>query len=142
MIKDSCCQVARIPLLRLDTLKYRERDYLENVFKFWQEPGTRFPISQYWDKRVRQHLGTRYDSRVGVFDWDYHMKLRSCGAEHITAREYKGWRNSGVAFTCIADITILQLGSLVTVKSNFGRPYFTEKENNWKHVAYKSVMAS
>jgi hypothetical protein len=42
----------------------------------------------------------------------------------------------------IADITILQLGSLVTVKSNFGRPYFTEKENNWKHVAYKSVMAS
>jgi dynein assembly factor 3 len=99
MIKDSCCQVARIPLLRLDTLKYRERDYLENVFKFWQEPGTRFPISQYWDKRVRQHLGTRYDSRVGVFDWDYHMKLRSCGAEHITAREYKGWRNSGVAFT-------------------------------------------
>jgi len=99
MKTDSCLQVGRIPLLSLDNLKYKERDYLENVFKFWQEPKTKFPISHYWDKRVRQHLGTRYDSRVGIFDWDYHMKLRSCGAEHITSREYKCWRNSGVAFT-------------------------------------------
>ena len=27
------------------------------------------------DLRLRQHLGTRYDTRRGVFDWDYHMKL-------------------------------------------------------------------
>jgi len=80
-------------------LKYKERDYLENVFKFWQEPKTRFLISHYWDQHVRQHLGTRYDSRFGVFDWHYHRKLRYFGAEHITYRESKGWRNSDVAFT-------------------------------------------
>ena len=27
------------------------------------------------DLHLRQHLGTRYDTRRGVFDWDYHMKL-------------------------------------------------------------------
>ena len=27
------------------------------------------------EARLRHHLGTRYDSRSGVFDWDYHMKL-------------------------------------------------------------------
>jgi dynein assembly factor 3 len=27
------------------------------------------------------------------------MKLRPSGAEHVTAREYKNWRNTGVAFT-------------------------------------------
>ena len=26
--------------------------------------------------RLRHHLGPRYDSRSGVFDWDYHMKLQ------------------------------------------------------------------
>jgi dynein assembly factor 3 len=80
-------------------LKYKERDYLENVFKFWQLPKTRFPILQHWDKRLRKHLGTRYDSRAGVFDWDYYMRLKPLGAEHITPREYKNWRGSGVAFT-------------------------------------------
>ena len=27
------------------------------------------------DQRLRHHLGTRYDARDGVFDWDYHMRL-------------------------------------------------------------------
>ena len=27
------------------------------------------------DHRLRHHLGTRYDTRDGVFDWDYHMQL-------------------------------------------------------------------
>lgn len=26
--------------------------------------------------RLRHHLGARYDSRSGVYDWDYHMKLQ------------------------------------------------------------------
>ena len=25
--------------------------------------------------RLRHHLGVRYDSRKGVFDWDYNMRL-------------------------------------------------------------------
>ena len=26
--------------------------------------------------RLRHYLAQRYDSRKGVFDWDYHMKLQ------------------------------------------------------------------
>ena len=26
--------------------------------------------------RLRHYLGVRYDSRSGVYDWDYHMKLQ------------------------------------------------------------------
>ncbi|KAJ9596537.1 hypothetical protein L9F63_012436 [Diploptera punctata] len=98
MVTDLDYQVKRIPLFRLDQLKYRERDYLENVFKFWQEPVSRFPILQFWDNRLRKHLGTRYDSRKGVFDWDFHMHLRPRGAKYISSYEYKTWRSSGVAF--------------------------------------------
>ena len=29
----------------------------------------------YREGRLRHYLGIRYDSRSGVFDWDYHMKL-------------------------------------------------------------------
>ena len=65
---------------------------------------------------MRNHLGTRYDSRSGVFDWDYHMKLHEmvsrvcsapynittiiwyCQAEIVSSREYLGWRESGIAF--------------------------------------------
>ena len=28
------------------------------------------------ESRLRHHLGVRYDSRSGVYDWDYHMKLQ------------------------------------------------------------------
>ena len=31
------------------------------------------------DQRLRHHLGTRYDARDGVFDWDYHMRRRGGG---------------------------------------------------------------
>ena len=41
--------------------------YAQNVMWVWFE--------LFRDLRLRQHLGTRYDTRRGVFDWDYHMKL-------------------------------------------------------------------
>lgn len=36
-------------------------------------------ISKAWDYRVRQHLGTRYNSKDGSFDWDLNMKLHEKG---------------------------------------------------------------
>lgn len=88
----------RLPCIKLDKLKYKERDSLENIFKFWQKE--RFKISKLWDSRLRQDLGTRYDCREGVFDWDYHMKLKDVkGCEVISSREYVKWRETGVAFT-------------------------------------------
>ncbi|KAM6223557.1 dynein axonemal assembly factor 3 [Rhynchocyon petersi] len=91
----------QLPWLRLGALKFRERDALEAVFRFWagEEKGpTTFPMNILWDSRVRQYLGSRYDSRRGVSDWDLHMKLYERGAQVIHIREFRRWRDTGVAF--------------------------------------------
>lgn len=49
--------------------------------------------------RVRAMLGSRYDNRMGAFDWDLHMRLRENGAKQICPQEYKYWRETGIAFT-------------------------------------------
>lgn len=61
-----------MPCVNLD-LRHKERDYLENVFKFWRGSES-FDISDIWDKRVRKSLGVRYDNKKGAFDWDLHMR--------------------------------------------------------------------
>lgn len=89
----------RLPVFDLTGLKYKERDMLEGIFKLWRKPDTNiFDIEQCWDLRVRQYLGTRYDTAKGAFDWDYSMKLCDRGAEIIGSRAYQHWRKSGTAF--------------------------------------------
>lgn len=81
--------------------QFRERDALEAVFRFWagREKGPEaFPMSRLWDSRLRQYLGSRYDARRGVSDWDLHMKLHDRGARVIHIREFRRWRDTGVAF--------------------------------------------
>ncbi|XP_071763452.2 dynein axonemal assembly factor 3 [Centroberyx gerrardi] len=90
----------------LDTtqLKYKERDELARIFKLWIQPPSSssssapVSISKIWDGRVRQHLGTRYDSRKGCFDWDLSMKLHQKGCGVINKQQYVRWRERGVAF--------------------------------------------
>lgn len=86
-----------MPFLNLD-LKYRERDYLENLFKFWCS-WDEFSIVEIWDGRLRKTLGVRYDSRSGAFDWDLHMRLRTIGGHQVCNQEYHSFRSQGVAFT-------------------------------------------
>ncbi|XP_028385905.1 dynein assembly factor 3, axonemal isoform X3 [Phyllostomus discolor] len=91
----------QLPWLSLGSLKFRERDALEAVFRFWaggeKGPET-FPMSRLWDMRLRHYLGSRYDARRGVSDWDLHMKLHDRGARVIHTREFRRWRDTGVAF--------------------------------------------
>lgn len=58
--------------------------------RFW-ERATRegVPIVDYWDRRIRKSLKTRYDYRDGVFDWDYHMILKPRGHSNLTIHEYR-----------------------------------------------------
>lgn len=73
-----------LPWLSLRPLKFRERDALEAVFRFWSggEKGPEvFPMSRLWDSRLRHYLGSRYDARRGVADWDLRMKLHDRGAQ-------------------------------------------------------------
>lgn len=99
MVTDFDCLEERLPVFDLNSLKYKERDMLEGIFKLWRKPETDiFDIKHCWDLRVRQHLGTRYDTAKGAFDWDYSMKLCDRGAEIIGSRLYQRWRKEGVAF--------------------------------------------
>ncbi|XP_051537998.1 dynein axonemal assembly factor 3-like [Myxocyprinus asiaticus] len=87
------------PCLDTSLLKFKERDELVRIFKLWERPPS-VPASMHkvWDARVRQHLGTRYDSRQGCFDWDLTMKLHQRGCGVINKYQYVKWRECGVAF--------------------------------------------
>ncbi|XP_076801929.1 dynein axonemal assembly factor 3-like [Clavelina lepadiformis] len=99
MITDLDYSDERMPTIDLSQLKYKERDYLEGIFKFWREPDMRhFNVSSMWDSRLRQYLATRYDERNGAYDWDLSMKLHDLGAKMMTKAEYFRWRETGVAF--------------------------------------------
>ncbi|KAG1944344.1 dynein assembly factor 3, axonemal-like [Pimephales promelas] len=87
------------PCLDTSLLKFKERDELVRIFKLWERPpSVPASVRKVWDARVRQHLGTRYDSRQGCFDWDLSMKLHQRGCGVISKHQYVKWRESGVAF--------------------------------------------
>ncbi|KAB0795089.1 hypothetical protein PPYR_11928 [Photinus pyralis] len=103
-------------------LKYKERDYLENVFKFWCSVDD-FDICLSWDRRLRKSLGVRYDTRMGVFDWDLHMRLHHVGGIQVCSQEYKHWRATGVAFTWLESEVSKSNRSLVCCVISNGEKY-------------------
>lgn len=105
MITDSDYLEAFLPLVDFSQLKFKERDQLESIFKFWRNTDPKlFDICQHWEERLRHYFTTRYDSRHNIFDWDYNMKL-SKKASIINSHEYKSWREQGVAFELRSDST-------------------------------------
>ncbi|XP_017768333.1 PREDICTED: dynein assembly factor 3, axonemal homolog [Nicrophorus vespilloides] len=101
-----------LPCVDLD-LKYKERDYIENVFKFWSSQDE-FDVHYCWDRRLRKTLGVRYDTRTGVFDWDLHMRLHDIGGKQICPSEYTSFRSCGVAFTWLESEVSKPNRSMVT----------------------------
>uniref|UniRef100_A0A8C4SAP8 Dynein axonemal assembly factor 3 n=1 Tax=Erpetoichthys calabaricus TaxID=27687 RepID=A0A8C4SAP8_ERPCA len=98
-VTESDLQEGRLPSVDLSALRFKERDQLEGIFKFWCHPDPRsFQIHRMWDVRVRQYLENRYDFRQGAFDWDLTMKLHHRGAQMVSKPEYMRWRETGVAF--------------------------------------------
>ncbi|KAM4704364.1 dynein axonemal assembly factor 3 [Rhinophrynus dorsalis] len=98
-VTDPDFQQSTIPSLNLSSIKFKERDALESIFKFWRtSEHSLFPIERYWDVKNREYLGRRYDSRKGAYDWDLSMKLHDRGAGVINSVEYNRWREKGVAF--------------------------------------------
>ncbi|KAM4015527.1 dynein axonemal assembly factor 3 isoform 2-T3 [Anomaloglossus baeobatrachus] len=124
-VTDPEYQKSILPLLDMASLKHKERDDLENIFKFWQTSEAKlFPIERYWDVKNRQYLGRRYDSRKGAYDWDLNMKLQERGAAVIGGAEYNRWREGGVAFTIregIYDVPNKTLASHMTVTHRYGK---------------------
>lgn len=70
------------------------------IIRFWSRAlCDGVPIIEYWDRRIRKNLGTRYDYKDGVFDWDFSMVLKDRNVPNLKLQEYKFWRNNGIAFT-------------------------------------------
>ncbi|KAH8874177.1 Dynein assembly factor 3, axonemal [Schistosoma japonicum] len=83
----------------LTYLKFKERDMLESILKFWRgNDGTKFDAGKCWDYRLRKHLGTRYDAIPNIFDWDCSITLHDRKATTVNAKEYAYWRQHGMAF--------------------------------------------
>ncbi|XP_018423768.1 PREDICTED: dynein assembly factor 3, axonemal [Nanorana parkeri] len=118
-------QQSVLPQLNISSIKFKERDELEYIFKFWQSPEPKlFPIERYWDVKNRHCLGRRYDSRRGAYDWDLNMKLQDRGAAVINAIDYERWREKGVAFIIrevIYDVPNKTLASHMTVTHRCGK---------------------
>ena len=92
-----------MPFLDLNGLKYKERDQMEGVLKFWRADDVRqFDAGALWDQRLRRYLGVRFDSKEGVFDWDFNMKMLS-RTQLINCHEYCVWRGEGLAFKIRSD---------------------------------------
>lgn len=85
-------------MLDISLLKYRDRDWIESIFKYWRSLGDSPDMAKQWDNGLRQYLGSRYDYRNGAFDWDLLMELKDRGASQICKQEYLGYRNKGIAF--------------------------------------------
>ncbi|XP_074872579.1 dynein axonemal assembly factor 3 isoform X2 [Carettochelys insculpta] len=98
-VTDPDFQQRHLGAVDMSALKFKERDQLEAIFRFWRSPAPQaFPIARLWDLRLRQYLGTRYDARRGVCNWDLTMQLHERGARAISGREFSRWRDTGVAF--------------------------------------------
>ncbi|KAL6095122.1 dnaaf3 [Pungitius sinensis] len=100
-------ETATHPALNTALLKFKERDELTGIFQMWIQPrpsssssecAAPVSMSKAWDYRVRQHLGTRYDSKRNCFDWDLLMKLHEKGCGVINKQQYARWRERGLAF--------------------------------------------
>lgn len=83
-------------LIDFSSLKYREKDLVEESFKYYSRSFP-FDIDSLFDHRVRGHLAERYDSRIALFDWDWHYSFQKT-ASIIHIKMYKDWREKGIAF--------------------------------------------
>ena len=83
-------------ILDFSSLKYREKDSMEEAFKCYARSFP-FDMDSLFDHRIRAHLTDRYDSRVAMFDWDWHYSLHKT-ASIIHIKMYKDWRENGIAF--------------------------------------------
>jgi dynein assembly factor 3 len=68
--EDERCQNMLKPILNFDTLRFKDRDDMEEVFSSYLKKHP-FDIEKLRDHRLRHHFADRYDTRRNQVDWDY-----------------------------------------------------------------------
>jgi len=74
--EDDKCESVLKELVNFETLKFKERDDLEDIFSSYMKAHP-FDIERLRDNRLRGHLKDRYDFRKNLVDWDYQMDLKN-----------------------------------------------------------------
>jgi len=73
--EDSKCTSPIQELINFETLKFKDRDQLEDIFSSYLLKH-KFDIEQLRDQRVRALLKERYDSKTNMTDWDYNFGIK------------------------------------------------------------------
>ena len=74
--EDEKCTSVIKELVSFETLKFKERDEIEDVFSSYFKAHP-FDIEARRDQRLRGHLKDRYDFRKNIVDWDFQMELKN-----------------------------------------------------------------
>lgn len=75
MTEDEKCTSVIKDLISFESLKFKERDELEDIFSSYLQCHS-YDIEKLRDHRLRGHLKERYDHRRNLVDWDYNMGLK------------------------------------------------------------------
>ncbi|KAJ1501762.1 Dynein assembly factor 3, axonemal [Coelomomyces lativittatus] len=110
--------------LDLTALKYKERDELEMVFKFWKS-NRPLDLNRLWEQRLMAYYQSRYDVRENLIDWDYHMKL-STKLPNLPKPAFFRWRLSGNAFDTKDTLGSYPNRTLVTTMQGRGGGYWSD----------------
>ncbi|KAF1791149.1 Dynein assembly factor 3, C-terminal domain [Phytophthora cactorum] len=112
-------------LVDLSQLKMRTHDDLIDLFRSWFQ-NVKLDVDILRDHRLRHYYEVRYDYRDNLIDWDYTMKLKKIeNASVIHIRQYRDWRNSGVAF---------EFGDQTYTAPNRTMAAYTEARGLWTDI--------
>jgi len=83
-------------LVDFETLKFKERDDVEDIINTWRL-SVPFDIESMRDQRLRAYFKTRYDVRKNLLDWDYSFNIKKF-TNFVDRERYIRFRMTGVAF--------------------------------------------
>ncbi|CAI2366251.1 unnamed protein product [Moneuplotes crassus] len=96
------CKSVLMDLIDFDSLKFKERDEIEDIVNCWRL-SVPFDIESLRDQRLRAYFKTRYDHRKNLIDWDYNFHIKKF-TKFVDKDKYLKFRMTGVAFeTRLAD---------------------------------------
>ena len=94
--EDEKCKSVIKDLINFETLKYKERDEIEDIFSSFLQCHP-FDIEKLRDNRLRGLFQDRYDHRRNLVDWDFNFYIKKF-APAVNLQEYRQWRLNGIAF--------------------------------------------
>lgn len=98
LVKLVCDQAGPLAnIVDTSLLRCKVIDALQSTFQSWSVKIP-FDAKLLHEHRLRGLYKERFDFRKGAFDWDLHNELRPYGASIVHIKQFRHWRETGVAF--------------------------------------------